>query len=77
MDQVRIAFKHAETDRVYTRGFANPSMGVDLTALYAELHREFAHGPRDETLLLFNFTKPHTSGYRGEVTCDTIFPTVS
>lgn len=67
----RIAFKHAETDRIHTRGFAHPAMGVDLPALHADLHREFAHGPRDQTLILFDFKKPAISGYRGEVACDT------
>ena len=68
----RIAFKHAETDRIHTRGFAHPAMGVDLPALHADLHREFAHGPRDQTLILFDFKKPAISGYRGEVACDTL-----
>lgn len=68
----RIAFRHAETDRVCTREFVDPAGGVDLHGLCADLHKEFSHGPRDQTLLQFNFEKPHISGYRGVVECDTL-----
>ena len=65
----RIAFKHVEGGKVLHRVFDQP-LTVDLNELLEDIHRGFTHGHRESTMILYNFQKPHISGYKGEVDCD-------
>ena len=65
----RIAFKHIESEKVLYRVFDQP-LTVDLHELLRDLHQGFTHGHRESTMILYNFQKPHISGYKGEVNWD-------